>query len=87
MGKRMALALGWARPSTLKLMHTAMTGPNGTVFFTGNDVATATGIREVHPTANQPGTQHLTAHAVNQVTGEVIDGAVDVPPAPAPCGH
>ncbi len=53
---------------------------NGVVFFTGTDVATATGIREVHSTANQAGTQHMTAHAVNQNTGEVIDGAVDLPP-------
>jgi hypothetical protein len=53
---------------------------NGVVFFTGTDVATATGIREVHSTANQPGTQHMTAHAVNQNTGEMVDGAVDLPP-------
>ena len=59
---------------------------NGKVFFTGTDVSTATGIREVHPTANQPGTnQHMTVHAVNAATGEVIDGAVDVAPVPR-CG-
>jgi hypothetical protein len=59
---------------------------NGLVFFTADDVSTATGIREVHPTANQPGTnQHMTAHAVNRTTGEVIDGAVDVAPVAA-CG-
>lgn len=60
---------------------------NGTVFFTGDDVSTATGIREVHAAANQPGTQHMTVHAVNHVTGETIDGAVDVPPAPRCGGH
>lgn len=53
---------------------------NGLVFFTGTQVATTTGIREVQSTANQPGTQHMTAHAVNQTTGEVVDGAVDLPP-------
>lgn len=58
---------------------------NGLVFFNADDVATATGIREVHPTPNQPGTQHMTAHAVNHTTGEVIDAFVDVPPAPN-CG-
>ncbi|MEV6603166.1 hypothetical protein [Kutzneria sp. NPDC051319] len=59
---------------------------NGKVFFTGTDVATATGIRELHPTPNQPGvTQHMTVHAVDQATGEVIDGSVDVAPVPA-CG-
>ncbi|MGV9294803.1 hypothetical protein [Amycolatopsis sp. NPDC003676] len=59
---------------------------NGQIFFTGDDVSTATGIREQHPTANHPGTnQHMTAHAVNHTTGEVIDAAVDVAPVPA-CG-
>ena len=47
-------------------------------------VATATGIREVAMTANQGGTQHMTAHAVDQVTGEVVDGAVDLPPLGGP---
>lgn len=59
---------------------------NGNVFFTGDDVSTVTGIREQHPTANIPGTiQHMTAHAVNHTTGEVIDAAVDDAPVPA-CG-
>ena len=53
---------------------------NGTVFVQTTQVATATGIREVAMTANQAGTQHMTAHAVDQVTGEVVDGAVDLPP-------
>lgn len=52
-------------------------------FFTGTRVATTTGIREVQATANQPGTQHMTSHAVNQDTGEVVDGAVDLPPVGA----
>ncbi|MFE3174368.1 hypothetical protein ACFXPA_13545 [Amycolatopsis sp. NPDC059090] len=59
---------------------------NGQVFFTGDDLSTATGIREQHPTANHPGTnQHMTVHAVNHTTGEIIDAAVDVAPVPA-CG-
>jgi hypothetical protein len=58
---------------------------NGLVFFQADDPATPTGIREVHPTPNQPGTQHMTVHAVNHTTAEVIDAFVDVPPAPR-CG-
>ena len=53
---------------------------NGVVFFTGTQVATATGIRVVESTANQPGIQHMTAYAVDQDTGEVVDGSVDLPP-------
>jgi hypothetical protein len=60
---------------------------NGTVFFTGDDVSAATGVREVHAAPNQPGIQHMTVHAVNHDTGEAIDGAVDVPPAPDCGGH
>jgi hypothetical protein len=60
---------------------------DGVVFFTADDVSTATGIREARSTAEQPGTvQHLTVHAVNDTTGETIDGAVDVPSA-AGCRH
>src|SRR5947207_11050816 len=33
---------------------------NGTVFFTGDDVSTTTGVREVHAAPNQAGTQHMT---------------------------
>ncbi|GLY41786.1 hypothetical protein Amsp01_078090 [Amycolatopsis sp. NBRC 101858] len=59
---------------------------NGRVFFTGDDVSTTAGIREQHPTANQPGvTQHMTADAVNHATGETIHGFLDVLPVPA-CG-
>ncbi|NBH01915.1 hypothetical protein [Amycolatopsis sp. SID8362] len=59
---------------------------NGLVFFTGDDVSATTGIREVHPTANQPGTvQHMTVHAVNHATGESIDGDLAVQPVAA-CG-
>ncbi|ADJ42981.1 hypothetical protein AMES_1159 [Amycolatopsis mediterranei S699] len=59
---------------------------NGKVFFTGDDVSTTTGIREQHPTANQPGvTQHMTADALNHTTGETIHGFLDVLPVPR-CG-
>jgi hypothetical protein len=59
---------------------------NGTAFFSGNVTSTATGLREVLMTPYPGGTSHLTVHAVNQQTGEVIDGAVTLPPAPATCG-
>lgn len=64
---------------------------NGTVFFdqpSTSQPATSTtpaGIREVHAAPNQPGTQHMTVHAVSNLTGETIDAFVDVPPAPN-CG-
>ncbi|TCO60826.1 hypothetical protein [Actinocrispum wychmicini] len=63
---------------------------NGVVFFNNpDDVSIATGIREVHMNPavhNTP--EHMTAHAVrlDGPTHEVIDGAVDLPPAPARCG-
>jgi hypothetical protein len=59
---------------------------NGTAFFSGNVTSTATGVQEVLTTLYPGGTSHLTVHAVNQQTGEVIDGAVTLPPAPATCG-
>jgi hypothetical protein len=59
---------------------------NGIVFFDGDSVATADGVREQHAAPNQAGTQHMTVHATSRGTGEVIDGFVDVPPAPN-CGH
>jgi hypothetical protein len=59
---------------------------NGVVFFDALSTAAAGGIREVHAAPNQPGNQHMSVHAVSRSTGEVIDGAVDVPPAPARCG-
>ncbi|GAB3166741.1 hypothetical protein [Amycolatopsis sp. NPDC004378] len=59
---------------------------NGKVFFTGDDVSAVGGIREQHPTANQPGvTQHMTADALNHTTGETIHGFLDVLPVPG-CG-
>lgn len=61
---------------------------NGVVFFTNpDDVSIATGIREVHMNPAVHHTpEHMTAHAVRASDGEVIDGAVDLPPAPARCG-
>lgn len=59
---------------------------NGTVFFNADSTSTAAGIREVHPTPYKGGTSHMTAHAVSKVTGEVVDGFVDLPVAPARCG-
>jgi len=60
---------------------------NGTAFSSANLTSTATGVREVQMTPYPGGTSHVTAHAVNQQTSEVIDGAVTLPPAPACGGH
>jgi hypothetical protein len=66
---------------------TVVLSHNGTAFFTNNDdVSTATGINETHPDRATHGTtQVMTAHAVRHDTGEVIDGTVELPPAPAQC--
>lgn len=66
---------------------TVVLSDNGTAFFTNNDdVSTATGINETHP---NPTFHHInnvmSAHAVRQDTGEVIDASVTLPPAPANC--
>jgi hypothetical protein len=60
---------------------------NGTAFFSGNVTSTGTGVREVQMTLYPGGTSHMTAHAVNQQTGEVVDGGVTLPVAPPGCGH
>jgi hypothetical protein len=52
---------------------------NGVVFFSGDQVSTAAGIREVHPSPGQRGNEHMTVHAVDHNTGETIDGFVDLP--------
>ncbi|PXX52702.1 hypothetical protein DFR70_13123 [Nocardia tenerifensis] len=60
---------------------------NGTPFFTNDDdVSTATGIREVHPNPVTRIPNHMTVHAIRHETGEVIDGAVDLPAPPPRCG-
>jgi hypothetical protein len=53
---------------------------NGTVFFSGAVTATAQGLRVNASTPNQVGTQTMSAHAVNETTGEVVDGSVALPP-------
>lgn len=60
---------------------------NGIVFFTGTDVSTATGIREVRMTPAQPGTQTMKAIAINQADGETIMATVTLPTVPPKCGH
>lgn len=59
---------------------------NGTAFFTGNVTSTTAGVREVQMNLYHGGTSHMAAHAVNQQTGEVVNGAVDLPVAPVRCG-
>jgi hypothetical protein len=56
---------------------------NGAAFFTGDVTSTTTGVAEVQRTPYHGGPSHVSAHAVNQQTGEVADGAVDLPAAPA----
>jgi hypothetical protein len=52
---------------------------NGQVFLTDTQSTAATGIREAKMTPRQTEPLHMSVHAVNLVTGEVIDGAVDLP--------
>jgi hypothetical protein len=59
---------------------------NGTAFFTADVTSAASGVREAQMTPYHGGASHVTAHAVNEQTGEVADGAVDLPAAPA-CGR
>jgi hypothetical protein len=59
---------------------------NGTAFFSADVTSTAAGVREVQMTPYAGGVSHMTAHAVNQQTGEVVDGTVSLPTAPATCG-
>jgi hypothetical protein len=53
---------------------------DGTPFFSANETATSAGVRADSSTANQPGTQDMSVHAVNQTSGEVINGSVELPP-------
>jgi hypothetical protein len=66
---------------------TVVLSDNGKAFFTDNDVvSTTTGINETHPNPVVHGTNEvMAAHAVRHDTGEVIDGMVTLPPAPAQC--
>jgi hypothetical protein len=61
---------------------------NGTVFFSGDVTSDAAGVRVVEMTAYHGGTSHMAAHALSKQSGETVDGAVDLPVAPATCtGH
>jgi hypothetical protein len=66
---------------------TVVLSDNGKAFFTDNDVvSTATGINETRPNPVVHGTTEvMAAHAVRHDTGEIIDGSVTLPPAPAQC--
>jgi hypothetical protein len=70
-----------------QVWRVAFTYNNTTIFFDGDSTATAAGIREVHMVLYPGGPSHMAAHAVSKVTGEVVHGAVDLPVAPARCGH
>jgi hypothetical protein len=53
---------------------------NGATFFGPQDVApTAQGIRAMSKATDTVLPMHMSVHAVDTVTGEVIDGAVDLP--------
>ncbi|HEX3589054.1 MAG TPA: hypothetical protein VHV74_05425 [Pseudonocardiaceae bacterium] len=60
---------------------------NGMVFFHTLVTSDVTGIKGMSMTQAQPGGQVMTAHAVNTVTGETVDGTVTLGPPPAGCGH
>ncbi|WP_328519735.1 hypothetical protein [Kribbella sp. NBC_00359] len=52
---------------------------NGTSFFSQDVTADATGLKAMSKTADLGIDQHMSAHAVDKATGEVVDGAVDLP--------
>jgi hypothetical protein len=52
---------------------------NGTPFFSQDVTADATGLTAMSKAADTGTDQHMTAHAVDKATGEVVDGAVDLP--------
>jgi hypothetical protein len=58
---------------------------NGTVFFSGTVTAPAGGIVVNAMTADQGGTQIMSAQATDAATGETISGSVPLPPAPGTC--
>jgi hypothetical protein len=58
---------------------------NGTVFFSGTVTAPAGGIVVNAMTADQGGTQIMSAQATDAATGETISGSVPLPPAPSTC--
>ena len=52
---------------------------NGTPFFSQDVTADATGLLAMSKTADLGIDQVISAHAVDKATGEVVDGAVDLP--------
>jgi hypothetical protein len=52
---------------------------NGKPFFSQDVTADATGLKAMSKAADTGTDQHMTAHAVDKATGEVVDGAVDLP--------
>jgi hypothetical protein len=52
---------------------------NGAPFFTQDVTATATGVRAMSKAADTGIEQFMSVHAVDEATGEVIDGVVDLP--------
>jgi hypothetical protein len=52
---------------------------NGNPFFSQDVTADATGLKAMSKAADTGTDQHMTAHAVDKATGEVVDGAVDLP--------
>jgi len=52
---------------------------NGHIFFNDTQITATTGVSDLKTTPRMAGPLHMTVHAVNQVTGETIDGGVAVP--------
>jgi hypothetical protein len=66
---------------------TVQLADNGVVFFNQNEISDPTGIKGMSMTPAQPGNQVMTAHAVNNDNGEIVDGTVTLAPPPARCGE
>jgi hypothetical protein len=65
---------------------TVVFADNGQQFFAQPVLSTADGLRAQAAAPNQPGNQTMSVHAVSEITGEVIDASLVVPPAPN-CGR
>jgi hypothetical protein len=66
---------------------TVQLADNGVIFLNQNEISDVAGIKGMSMTPAQPGSQVMTAHAVNTDDGEVVDGTVTLAPPPARCGH
>ncbi|HEX5118441.1 MAG TPA: hypothetical protein VFW65_24920 [Pseudonocardiaceae bacterium] len=66
---------------------TVQLADNGVIFLNQNDISDVTGIKGMSMTPAQPGSQVMTAHAVNTDDGEMVDGTVTLAPPSARCGH